>query len=495
MSEYSIELDNISIEFSGVKALDDVNFRLKKGEVRGLVGKNGAGKSTLMKIIQGVYTQTDGTVRLFGKEIHKHSSIRERDKSVSMIFQDYSLFNDMSVKDNVFMNMEPKKAGLIDDKASYNRVRAFFTEIGSDIDPNMLVHRLNTGDMQMVKIAKAIIKDTPIILMDEPTAALDSESTRRFFEIVKKLKSKGFSIVISTHHLKHIFEVCDSVTIVRDGRVVRDDDIKNVTMDSMISDMLGDVKFSNKHRAEKAFDCSKPLLEVREIVSGGVPHPVSFDLYSGEVLGLAGLKGSGRTEIFKAIYGLDPIKSGRITLAGKVLKNKSTSQAIRNRVFLVPENRHTEGLSLMHTLYDNLMLPILSTLTRNGLINDKKGEKIADDTIAAMSVKTPGKKVTISKLSGGNQQKIVVGKGIISRPKVIMMDDPMYGIDIHAKVEIADVIEKYTDEGNAVLFVSSEMSEMLENCDRILVIKDHRITAELRDVHQQTEDSLMAAIQ
>jgi len=344
-----------------------------------------------MKIIHGVYVQTDGMVRLFGKEIPKHTSVKEREKAVSMIFQDYSLFSDMSVKDNVFMNMEPRKAGMIDDKETYRRVRAFFADIGSDIDPNTLVYRLNTGDMQMVEIAKAIIKDTPIILMDEPTAALDSESTKKFFQIVSKLKDRGFSIVISTHHLKHIFEVCDSVTIIRDGRVVRDDDIQNVTMDSMISDMLGDAVYSHKNR-KKAIDRSRPLLEAREIVAKGMPYPVSFKVYPGEVLGFAGLKGSSRTEIFNALYRLDPIKGGVIELEGKALKNRSPSQAIRNRLFLVPENRHTQGLSLMHTLYDNLMLPILSSLTRNGFINDKKGGEIAESTIAAMSVKTPGKR-------------------------------------------------------------------------------------------------------
>lgn len=496
---YAIEMRNIIMEFSGVRALNDIDFFLEQGQVMGLVGKNGAGKSTLMKIINGVYTQTEGSVCYYGKRIDKNVSVKERENTVSMIYQDYSLVGEMTVAENVFLNSEPMKTGVIFDKGCIEKTQEFFDSMGIHIDPRAKVKSLSTGDMQMVEITKAIMKNTKIILMDEPTAALDAEATIKFFEIISKLKEKGYSIVISTHHLQHIMDICDSVTVIRDGKVSMRKSISETSLTEIISEMLGEVGFhAEKSRPIKSFEKEEPLLRVENLTSGVIQEPLSFVIRPGEVVGLAGLKGAGRTEIINALFGIDPPKSGNICLNGKNIKIKLPKDAIKNGIVLVPENRHTQGLSLMHTLYDNALLPVLSELChKKPLIDDKKGKIIVDDIIDTMKVKTPGRDIVISKLSGGNQQKVVVGKAMKCRPRILMMDDPTYGVDIHAKNDITASISRFTDEGGGVLFVSSELSEMIENCDRILLIKYNKIVGEIRDVPQAglTEDSLMAAIQ
>lgn len=495
----AIEMRDIVMDFSGVHALDGVDFSLRQGEVMGLVGKNGAGKSTLMKIINGVYTQTEGTVSFFGEEIQKNVSVKKREKTVSMIYQDYSLVGEMTVAENMYLNGEPIKTGLIDDRTCEKKAKEFFESMHININPKDKLKKLSTGDMQLVEIAKAIAKQTKIILMDEPTAALDAEATAKFFEIVSRLKEQGFSIVISTHHLQHIMMICDRVTVIRDGKVSMVKEIAQTTLDEVIAEMLGEKGFhSVQTRPPQSFDTEHPILRVKDITSQVITKPLSFELYPGEVLGLAGLKGAGRTEIFNCLFGIDPIKNGEIILDDKKIRIRNTKDAIRNRIFLIPENRHTQGLSLMHTVYDNALLPILDKLAKKRLlINDRKGDGIVKHIIDTMKVKTPGSKIPISKLSGGNQQKIVVGKALSSEPRVMLMDDPTYGVDIHARNDITAAISDYTDTGCSVIFVSSELSEMIENCDRILIIRYNEIVGEIRDVPNSglTEESLMAAIQ
>jgi len=496
MSEFIIEMKDIVMQFNGVRALDGVDFKLRKGEIRGLVGKNGAGKSTIMKIIQGVYMQTSGQLFIDEKEIPPSMSIKERGKTISMIFQEYSLAGEMTVAQNVFLNFEPLIYGFINDAACAHKVQDFMEGIGVAIDPYTKVRDLSTGDMQLVEITKAIIHNTSVILMDEPTAALDADATKKFFKIIRRLRDEGYSILISTHHLKDIMTVCDSVTVIRDGKVTLDTEIKKTLLKEVISAMLGEAEF--KHRKRKARNenaALKPLLEVCSIRSHKRDTPVTFEVYPGEVVGLAGLKGSGRTEIFNNLYGIDPITEGEIVIKGTPVHIKSPQQAIQAGVFLIPENRHTQGLSMMHTLYDNMLLPILSALVKRFLIDDRKGKNVVTELIRSLSIKTPDYNVRISQLSGGNQQKVVVGKALTSKSTVMLMDDPMYGVDIHAKSEIADAIERFTQEGNGVIFVSSELDEIIENCDRVLVIKEGQITEEFKDISGVTEDNLMIAIQ
>lgn len=453
----------------------------------------------MMKIINGVYTQTAGTVRFFGKNIDKSVSVREREQTVAMIYQDYSLVGEMTVAENIFLNTEPIRGALISDRDCIRKAAEFFRDMGIRIDPRQKVKSLSTGDMQMVEIAKAIMKQTKIILMDEPTAALDADATTKFFEIIERLKKQGYSIVISTHHLQHILDICDAVTIIRDGRACMAKEIRDTTLEEIIAQMLGESGFQAvKSRKPKDFDGLTPLLEVKDVTSKVIPEPLSFTVRPGEVVGLAGLKGAGRTEIFNVLFGIDPARSGEIRLDRKKLRVRQPCDAIRGGIFLVPENRHTQGLSLMHSVYDNSLLPLLPMLSKKRFfIDDRQGAQIVQEIIETMQVKTPGSDIAISKLSGGNQQKIVVGKALESHPKILLLDDPTYGVDIHAKGDITTAISRFTDAGGGVVFVSSELTEMIENCDRILLIKYNRIVGELRDVPRLglTEDSLMAAIQ
>lgn len=339
----AIEMHGIVMEFSGVRALDGVDFSLRQGQVMGLVGKNGAGKSTLMKIINGVYTQTAGTVQFFGKNIDKSVSVREREQTVAMIYQDYSLVGEMTVAENIFLNTEPIRGALISDRDCIRKAAEFFRDMGIRIDPRQKVKSLSTGDMQMVEIAKAIMKQTKIILMDEPTAALDADATTKFFEIIERLKQQGYSIVISTHHLQHILDICDAVTIIRDGRACMAKEIRDTTLEEIIAQMLGESGFQAvKSRKPQDFDGLTPLLEVKDVTSKVIPEPLSFTVRPGEVVGLAGLKGAGRTEIFNVLFGIDPARSGEIRLDRKKLRVRQPCDAIRGGIFSCPgEPPHT----------------------------------------------------------------------------------------------------------------------------------------------------------
>lgn len=496
MENNLIELKDIKMEFGAVKALDHVDFHLKKGEIRGLVGKNGAGKTTLMKIIEGVYTQTSGKVFINGKEVPKTTSVKERSKTISMIFQEYSLADELSVAQNIFLNSEPIKNGIIDDKFCVKEVKRFFDDFGIFINPREKVKNLSTGDMQVVEIAKAIIRETRSVLMDEPTAALDAEASKKFFETVIRLKSKGYSIVISTHRLKDIVDFCDSVTVLRDGKVTLDDDIDAVSLNTIISAMLGEKNITNlQKKNHREIERNIPILSVKNLASKIRPEPINFNVFPGEIVGFAGLKGSGRTEIFNTLFGIDQLTHGEINIDGKKINIESPDDAIKNGIFLVPENRLTQGLCLLHTLYDNMLLPILDRLKNILLINDKRGKKIVREMITSLTIKTPGIKALMSQLSGGNQQKVVIGKALASQSKIMLMDDPMYGVDIHAKREIADAMDRFVSQGNAVLFTSSELTEVISNCDRILIIKNGNICEELSNVEGLTEDFLLTAIQ
>lgn len=497
MDTYAVEMKGIEMTFGGVQALTGVDFNLKVGEVRGLVGKNGAGKSTLMKIIRGVHGQTRGTVKFFGQDIARATSVKDRESTVSMIFQDFSLIPEMSVAQNIFLNAEPRRGLLIDDRTCHARAKEFFDSLGLVIDPGEKVKNLNTNDMQLVEIAKAVLRDKKVLLLDEPTAALEAAATEKLFGIIRRLKAQGISMVISTHHLKHIMDVCDSVTVLRDGKIVMSEEIGQVTLNDIINHMLGDQKYAETKRKAKGIAHDQPLLSVKRIVSRKRAKPVSFAVYPGEVLGLAGLKGSGRTEIFNNLFGIDPVTEGCVILRGKTVTIRNPKDAIAHGITLVPENRHTQGLSLMHSVYDNTLLPVIDRLRRHLLVNDREGRRIVTGLVKQMEIRTESIRTRVSNLSGGNQQKVVVGKSLASRPRVMLMDDPTYGVDIHAKTEIMGIIEQFTDAGNAVILVSSELSELLANCDRILIIKGQEVAGEIEDVPRAnlSEDGLAAAIQ
>lgn len=498
VKEYAIEMENISMSFDGVEALQKADLNLEAGKIMGLVGKNGAGKSTLLNIIHGIYRQKTGNIKFFGKKIDESTSIEEREKTISMIYQDFSLIPGMSVTENIFLNVEPKKNLLINDNKMISEVNQFFNKLEINIDPREKVKNLDVSDMQFVEIAKAILRNKKILLMDEPTSALEIEQTQKLFDLVKQLRKQGISIIFITHHLQHIMEICDNITVLRDGQVVLSEEIKNVELHDIIESMLGGINYSQQKRKYKSISKKDhPLLKVENISSKNNPRGISFELYSGEVLGLAGLKGSGRTELLNNLFGIEPVETGRIILGGKVVNVSSPSRAVNHGIFLIPENRQVQGLSLDHSLYANMIMPLLDRIKRFSFVDDREGASIVNKYIKKLEIQAKDIFDRVSNLSGGNQQKVVISKALATKPKILLMDDPTYGVDIQAKVEIMKIVKDFTREGTGVIFVSSELEELLLNCDRILAIKNNEIINEINDVLQgnYSINKLVLAIQ
>lgn len=498
-SAYALELRHLDMKFHDLQVLYDVDFTLRPGEIKGLVGKNGAGKSTLLKIVQGLHTPTAGTIRIFGKEIPPSAPMQERGQTVGMVYQDFSLIADMSVVENMFLNDEPHKGLLIDKKQCIARARALFDKYGINIDPLERVGNLNTSDMQMVEICKQIVREKKILLLDEPTAALEAEQASKLYSIIRQLKQEGISAVFITHHLKEIMENCDSVDVLRDGRLVMSSDVKDVTLNDIISAMLGESsgEFVRQHTYAH-ITREKPLLEMNNVTSATLQSPISLKLYPGEVLGIAGLKGSGRTELFHILFGLDRQTGGEILLDGRRLTLKKPGDAVRAGIFLIPENRQTQGLSLEHSIYRNVTLPWLKSLRGSGgLLDDKRGKKTVGRLLQDLQVKYERQEAQVQSLSGGNQQKIVIAKALGAHPKILLMDDPTYGVDVHAKAQIMGIVNDFKKEGGSVIFVSSELEEIAYNCDRVLVMHRHRIVGEMLNEREGdiTQEQLTAAIQ
>lgn len=491
MEHKAIEMQKICMSFNGVQVLKEVDFTLDDGEVKGLIGKNGAGKSTLLKIIEGLYIPDSGMIRLWGQQVDKNLSSAKRVQSVAMIFQEFSLIPEMTVVQNIFLNAEPVRQGIIDDRECNKKVRDFFNRYGIPINPQEVVKNLSTSDMQMVEISKAVIREKKIILMDEPTAALEAEQVRKLFEIIGKLKKEGISIVLISHHLKDIMQACDSVTVLCDGVVSLSEKIDHVTLEEIIIAMFGKKVVRQQRNIESFRDMSStPVIKAVDIASSRRNVPVSFELYKGEVLGVVGLKGSGKTELVNNLFGVDPINSGKLFIEGEPVKIGSPAQALSHRLFLIPENRQTLGLILDHSIYMNMPLPWMDTFC-NFLLNDNKGRKLVNQMIKRLNIATYDENTVLKALSGGNQQKVVVGKGLGANPKVLLMDDPTYGIDINAKAEISNIIYEFKKSGGAVILISSEIDDIITDCDRLIIMRDYAIANEvgydqMKSIDQET---------
>ena len=479
MEKNAIEMVDINMSFNGVRVLKHVNFSLKKGEIMGLIGKNGAGKSTLLKIIQGVYTPVSGDIYINGQKISNRMSTAERNNFVSMIYQDFSLIPEMTVVQNIFLNAETTKLGLINDRDQEKVVQRFFDNYSIRINPREKIKNLSTSDMQMVEIIKAVIREKKIILMDEPTAALEIEQVEKLFEIITRLKTEGISIILISHHLKEILHMCDSVTVLCDGENVMSESINNVDMDSIVMAMFGKrVKATRRNITPFNPGNQQPLLEARAIASRIRKVPISFKLYPGETVGVVGLKGSGKTELVNNLFGIDPITDGELLVKGKPVSIRSPQDALKKKIFLIPENRQTLGLIQNHSLYHNMQLPWMNRFSK-GLLNDRKGREITNNIIKALQIKTNDENTVAKKLSGGNQQKVVIGKGLGIDPDILLMDDPTYGVDVNAKAEISNIIFNFKSKGGAVILISSEIEDILNDCDRIIIMKDFGIHSEI----------------
>ena len=492
--DFAIETEKINISFNGVQVLHDVDFCVKKGEVHALVGANGAGKSTLVKIINGVYTRDSGTISILGKPANYENPEAAKESGIAMVFQDLSLIPTMTVAENIFLNTNPYRNGpLINDKKNAEKTRELLELIGVDaeIKPQDTVGELSIGKQQIVEIAKALSGNPVILILDEPTASLSNTEIERLFNVINTLRLKGISIIYITHYLKDIFKICDSLTVIRDGRIVLRRNTDQISINDLINSMTGTESVLASWKRRNNQRRGTPLLEIKDLSTRAIDN-VSLSVYPREIVGIAGLLGSGRTELFRALFGIDSLNKGEIFINGYKTTISSPADAIHQGISLIPENRREQGLVLDFPVRENMVLSIFNRLKKFFIIDDKKTAEVAEQYIKALGVKTSGPMQIVRYLSGGNQQKVVVAKSLASNSRILLLDDPTFGVDIHAKREIMNIIDDFAGQGNAVIMVSSEFNELLDFCDSIYVMKKGRITDFISE--QTSEDELLLKV-
>ena len=490
MEEYIVKMDHICKTFPGVKALDDVSFNLKPGEVMALLGENGAGKSTLMKILSGVYTKDEGTILIDGKEVPIMNQKVASEKGIAIIHQELNMCHHLTVAENMFLGREPLKHGLIDTKKMNSDAKELLLKLGVDIDPTTITGELQVSKQQMVEIAKALSINAKVLIMDEPTSALTAREIEELFTIIRQLKESGCGIVYISHRLEELAHITDRVTIMRDGHYITSGNFKDFTMDEIIANMVGrEIKEKYPH-----VDCpvGETVFEVKNLNAGRLVRDISFSVRKGELVGIAGLMGAGRTETTRAIFGADQKESGKIFVEGKEVFIRNPKDAIKNGIVLAPEDRKKDGLCIKLPVRENISLPNLDGLTgKNLVINSRKENDISQKAIKDMNIKLPHAEVNAETLSGGNQQKVVVGKWLAGNSKLVMFDEPTRGIDVAAKVEIYHLMNQLKENGIGCLFVSSELPEVIGVADRIIVMCDGRITGELSR-EEATQEKVLA---
>jgi len=495
MDNYCLKLNKISKSF-GVKVLDDIDFALRKGEIHALVGGNGAGKSTLMKIMTGVYSKDSGTIEVNGHEVDIHNVENAQNHGIAMIFQELSLIQTMTISENIFLGREIMKNGFRNTKKMNEETSFILNKMGLDLNPEITVEHLSVGNQQMVEIAKALSKNAKILVLDEPTASLTDNETQKLFEIMHSLKTEGVSMIYISHRMNEIFKIADSVSVLRDGKLVFESIIQETSIEEIILHMLGstsDVNLLNWQ--ERSYSSDEVMLQVIDLSINDQITNINFDVKKGEILGLAGLMGSGRTEIVETIFGIRKKLNGTVLLNGENLEINCSADAVKAGIALIPEDRRRQGLVLIHTLKDNILLPNIKAYEHNGWINENQAVNATQAKIDEFNIIAKSMFYPINLLSGGNQQKAVIAKWMDINPKVLMLDEPTAGIDIGAKEEIINIVRNYADQGNSVIFISSELSELLAICDRILVLHDGVISENILRKEILKEEELQYAIQ
>ena len=491
-----LEMTDIRKSFGAIPVLKGVGFSLRKGEIHALMGGNGAGKSTLMKVLTGVYARDSGTVTIEGHPVDIHGAAAAESAGVAMIFQEFSLVPTLTVAQNIFLKREPRFRGtpIINGAEMVRRSRSILEELGVDIDPNAPVSGLSAGYMQIVEIAKALSKKARILVMDEPTSSLSEAETSALFELVRRLRASGISIVYISHRMAEILTLCDRVTVMRDGETVMTANCGDLSVARIVEAMLGvgnaaSFEWQDRHVPDDA----RPVVQVRNLRLAKRIEDVSFEIREGEIVGLAGLMGSGRTEIAETLFGRRRAVSGEVLFDGVPVI--SQADAIARGMALVPEDRRKYGLVLEHSVSDNIILPNLDRFTHHFFVQDGAALRTVETTIRDLAIKTDGPGKLARLLSGGNQQKIVIGKWIARAPRLLILDEPTIGVDIGAKSEIVDTIRAMADKGMAVLVISSELEELMAISDRILVLHGGRITQSMNRRDVATEEELHHAIQ
>jgi len=492
-----IETRNVSRLYPGVTALDQVSYRVYRNKVNVLIGENGAGKSTMMKMLAGVERPSSGEILLDGKVVSLNSTHQAEKQGISIIFQELNLFPNMNVMDNIFIANEFFQRGVINEKYQYALAKSLLDRLQLDVDPYAPLGELGIGHQQLVEIARALSKDTRVLIMDEPTSALSQSEVKVLFSVIDQLKRRGVTIIYISHRLEELMEIGDHITIFRDGRFISEREVRDASVSWIIAQMVGDKK--------KQFDYQpasqgETVLEVEGLTAlhqnGGYKlNEVSFTLRKGEVIGIYGLLGAGRTELFKGLIGLMPCQSGRVRLAGKDLAKRSFQQRLKSGIALVPEDRKGEGVIELMSVTANMTLSDFSLRGFRralGLLNPGRERQRVNEMIGHLAIKVSDPDLPVTALSGGNQQKVVLGKALMTGPQVVLLDEPTRGIDVGAKTDVYHLIGNLAQQGLAVMFSSSELDEVMALADRILVMADGRITADLPRA-AATREQLIAA--
>lgn len=482
--------NDISKTFPGVNALQDVTWKLDAGKVHGLMGENGAGKSTLLKILSGAYTPSSGSISIDGKERVFKGTREAIEAGIAVIYQELNVVSDLIVAENLMLGRLPGRFGFIDKKTLLRKAKAQMEELGEHFDPGTKLRDLSIGQWQMIEIGKALMRNASVIAFDEPTSSLSEREVVKLFEVIRKLREAGKVIIYVTHRMDEIYEVCDSVTIFRDGRLISiHDPVEGVPRERIVSDMVGRplgniYNYRPRQHGEK-------LLEVAQLKGPGLTAPVSFDLRAGEILGFFGLVGAGRTELLKALYGATKASSGTVGVAGKAGR-PGIRTSIRKGVMLCPEDRKKEGIIPVLSVQENINLSVRRRFNSAGIFLDKRKEKAnAERFVEQLRIKTPGLEREIRYLSGGNQQKVILSRWLAEDTKVLLLDEPTRGIDVGAKSEIYDLIFKLAEEGVGLIVVSSELPEVMGLADRIIVMRGGEAVASVPR-EEATQEKLLS---
>lgn len=497
MNRTIVEMDNIVKSFAGIKALNDVHLDLREGELHALMGENGAGKSTLMKILTGVYSKDSGAIKLAGedgnlKEVEIKTPLQAQHLGISMVFQEFNLLDNMDIAENIFLGREPIDGKhCIDKKKMYADAKKWLDKVHLDVDPKSKVSDLSVGFKQLLEIAKCLSFNARIIILDEPTASLTDRESETLFSIIDELKQNNISIVYISHRMEEVFNLADRITVFRDGTYIDTVERKNFKEDEIIKMMIGrELQEDVSARAIKG-GSDEIALEVQNIKVYKNSTPVNLKLRKGEILGMFGLVGAGRTELSRVIFGIDPVGDGRILVDGKEVKITCPLDAIKAGIALVPEDRKDLGLILGMSVKDNMLLPKLGTF-KSPVLNKKDISNITGTYIQDLSIALASEEEEVKNLSGGNQQKVVIAKWMAMNPKVLIMDEPTRGIDIGAKSEIYAIMRKLTEEGMSIIMISSEMAEIQKVSDRVIVMHEGSMTGEM-SVDEATQATIMNA--
>ena len=471
----NIEMKGIDKSFSTNQVLKNAGFLLRDGEVHALMGENGAGKSTLMKILTGVYTRDAGKVIVDGKEVEYHNPQEAEKAGIVFIYQELNVMFDLTVEENLFMGKEITKGfGICDKKAMRKKAKEVLDMMGVDINPSAVMSELSVGQQQMIEICKALMVDAKVIIMDEPTAALTQSETDALFKVIHSLRKKGVSMVYISHRMEEIFELCDRITVLRDGSYIGTEEIKDIDMNDIVKMMIG--REIGERFPARDVKLGAEVLKVEKLTSPGVFHDVSFSVRAGEVLGVSGLMGAGRTEIMQAIFGNLPLESGKIYIEGKETVIKNPEAAMKAGIGFITEDRKTEGLMLEKSIEENISLANLGKVSgKNHVISNSSEDALVKKGIEEFHIRCFGPSHECGNLSGGNQQKVVLAKWIYTDPKILILDEPTRGVDIGAKKEIYSVINEMAAKGVAIIMVSSELPEVLGMSDRIMVVREGEV--------------------